>query len=86
MAESISLCQVHPTQLYCNSQLSFSPRIQDATREALDEDELEDDIDPVTRPPLSPRKPKSKPGPKRLATADLSRKFPPQATHPTWEK
>ena len=35
---------------------------------------------------LSPRKPKSKPGPKRKPTADLSRKFPPSTTHPTRQK
>ena len=66
--------------------LVLTPRIQEAAREALDEDELEDDIEPVTRPPLSPHKPKSKPSPKRQATADLSRKFPPPATHPTRER
>ena len=64
--------------------LVLTPRIQEAAHEALDEDEL-DDIEPVTCPPLSPRKPKSKPGPKRQATADLSRKFP-LATHSTRER
>ena len=57
MAESISQCQMH---LYCNSQLSFLPvvlltfKAQEATStdEALDEDELEDDIEPVIRQPL----------------------------------
>ena len=65
--------------------LVLSPTVQEATGEALDEDE-DDNIELVVRPPLSPRKPKSKPGPKRQATADLSRKFPPPATHPTREK
>jgi len=46
----------------------------------------DEDIEPLSRPPLSPRKPKSKPGPRRQATADLSRKFPPPATRPTREK
>ena len=46
--------------------LTLTPQIQKAASEALDEDELEDDINsaPAIRP-LSPRKPKSKPGPKR---------------------
>ena len=66
--------------------LVLTPRIQEAAREALDEDKLEDDIKPVTHPPLSPCKPKSKPSPKRQATADLSRRFPPPATHPTQER
>ena len=46
----------------------------------LDEDEY--NIEPVVRPPLSPRKPKSKLGPKRQATAELSRKFPPATQTP----
>ena len=86
MAESTSLCQVHPTVVLQFTALVLTPRIQEAAREALDEDELEDDIEPVIRPPLSPCKPKSKPGPKRQATADLSRKFPPPATHLTRER
>ena len=61
MAESISQCQMHLIQLHCNSQLSFLPvvlltfKVQEAARsdEALDEDELEDDIEPVIRQPLS---------------------------------
>ena len=53
--------------------LILTPQIQEAASEALDEDELENDIDSelAIRPPLSPRKPKSKPSPKRQATADL---------------
>ena len=45
--------------------LILTPQIQEAASEALDEDELEDDInsEPAIRPPLSPRKPKSKPSP-----------------------
>src|SRR5258705_5361958 len=65
--------------------LVLTPTVQEATGEALDEDE-DDNIELVVRPPLSPRKPKSKPGPKRQATADLSHKFPPPATHPTRER
>ena len=64
--------------------LVLTPTVQEATGEALDEDE--DNIELAVRPPLTPRKPKSKPGPKRQATADLSRKFPPPATHPTRER
>jgi hypothetical protein len=54
--------------------LALTPTVHEPT-EALDEDN-DDNIELVVRPPLSPRKPKSKPGPKRKATADLSRKFP----------
>jgi hypothetical protein len=64
--------------------LALTPTVHEPT-EALDEDN-DDNIELVVRPPLSPRKPKSKPGPKRKATADLSRKFPPPATHLTREK
>ena len=42
--------------------LVLTPTVQEATGEALDEDE--DNIELAVRPPLSPRKPKSKPGPK----------------------
>jgi hypothetical protein len=52
-----------------------TPTVQEPTGNALDEDD-DDNTELVVRPPLSPRKPKSKPGPKRQATADLSRKFP----------
>ena len=68
------------------ASLILTPQTEEATSEALNEDELEDDIEPVIYPPLSPCKPKSKPGPKRQATSDLSRKFPPPATHPTRER
>ena len=68
------------------ASLILIPRTEEATGKALNEDELEDGIEPVIRPPLSPCKPKLKPGPKRQATSDLSRKFPPPATHPTRER
>ena len=63
----------------------FSALVVTPTSRVQDEDEDPDDnIDLVAA--LSPRKPKSKPGPKRKPTADLSRKFPPSATHPTRQK
>ena len=65
--------------------LVLTPTIQEPSGKALAEDEY-GNIVLVVRPPLSPRKPKSKPGPKRQATADLSREFPPAATHRTREK
>ena len=59
--------------------LVLTPTVQEATGEALDEDGDNTGIELAVRPPLSPRKPKSKPGQKGQATANLSCKFPPPA-------
>jgi len=56
---------------------TFQEATDDAEQHPLDEDEDEDGLSVQ----LYPRKPELKPGPK--PTADLSRKFPPPATHPT---
>ena len=66
--------------------LILTPIGQEPTTKALDEEEDNDNLDLAVRPPLSPGKPKSKPGQMRQVTADLSRKFPPPATHLTREK
>jgi len=66
--------------------LILTPTVQEPTAKALDEEEDNENLDPAVRPPLSPCKPKSKPGRMRQATADLARKFPPLATHLTGEK
>jgi len=46
----------------------------------------DDNTLPISHPPLSPRQPKTKPGPRSQATADLSRKFSSSATDRTREK
>ena len=66
--------------------LILTPTGQEPTAKALDEEEDNDNLDVAVRPPQSPRKPKSKPGRMRQATAELSHKFPPPATHLTREK
>jgi len=66
--------------------LILTPTVQEPTANALDEEEDNDNLDLAVHPPLSSRKPKSKPGRMRQATADLSRTSPPPAMHLTREK
>jgi len=66
--------------------LILTPTVQEPTTKAFDEEEDNNNLDPAIRLPLSPCKPKSKPGRMRQATADLSHKFTPAATHLTCEK
>ena len=66
--------------------LILTPTVQEPTAKALDEEEDNDNLDLAVRLPLSPRKPKSKPGRMKQVTADLLRKFPPPAMYLTHEK
>jgi len=73
------------TFLFRFAALVLTPTVQEATADG-GEQHPDEDIDLVIHPALSPHKPKSKPGPKTKPTADLSRKFPSPATHPTRQK
>ena len=70
------------TFLFRFAALVLTPTVQEATADG-GEQHPDEDIDLVIHPALSPHKPKSKLGPKTKPTADLSRKFPSPATHPT---
>jgi len=67
---------ITPDTVICNSQLSFfhlrSKNVP--TGKAWDEDE-DNNIEPAVRPPLSPRKLKSKPGQRRQMTVNSRASF-----------